>query len=105
MAGNAADLRSQVIAAAAGLNAGAAINADLIAADTEAALTAYRQMLATAFEAPAWEERYRSRPTVWSGRPNPSWSPRPPTSSRGGRWTWAAARAPTRCGWPSAGGG
>ncbi|MBM0234970.1 NAD(P)/FAD-dependent oxidoreductase [Micromonospora sp. STR1_7] len=72
VAGNVADIRGQVIAsAAAGLTAGAAINADLIAEDTRAAVTAYRRMIATAFEEPAWEERYRSKPAVWSGRPNP----------------------------------
>ncbi|MFC4017755.1 FAD-dependent oxidoreductase [Micromonospora sp. GCM10011542] len=72
VAGNVADVRGQVIAAAAaGLAAGAAINADLIAEETRAAVDAYRQMIATAFEEPAWEERYRSKPVVWSGRPNP----------------------------------
>ncbi|KAB1941393.1 NAD(P)/FAD-dependent oxidoreductase [Micromonospora sp. ALFpr18c] len=72
VAGNVADIRGQVItSAAAGLTAGAAINADLIAEDTRAAVTAYRQMVATTFEQPAWEERYRSKPAVWSGRPNP----------------------------------
>ncbi|MEV7327771.1 bifunctional NAD(P)/FAD-dependent oxidoreductase/class I SAM-dependent methyltransferase [Micromonospora sp. NPDC093244] len=72
VAGNVADIRGQVIAsAAAGLTAGAAINADLIAEDTRAAVSAYREMVATAFEEPAWEERYLSKPAVWSGRPNP----------------------------------
>ncbi|QIN77903.1 FAD-binding protein [Rubrobacter marinus] len=43
VAGNAADLAAQVIsAAAAGVRAGAAINADLIAEETEHAVTAYR---------------------------------------------------------------
>ncbi|MET8320885.1 bifunctional NAD(P)/FAD-dependent oxidoreductase/class I SAM-dependent methyltransferase [Micromonospora sp. NPDC005189] len=72
VAGNVADLRGQVItSAAAGLNAGAAINADLIAEETRDAVAAYRQLVATTFEEPAWEERYQSRPAVWSGRPNP----------------------------------
>ncbi|MGI5520496.1 FAD-dependent oxidoreductase [Micromonospora sp. CA-259024] len=72
VAGNLADIRGQVISsAAAGLTAGAAINADLIAEETRGAVTAYRQLVATAFEEPAWEERYQSRPAVWSGRPNP----------------------------------
>ncbi|WP_204940402.1 FAD-dependent oxidoreductase [Micromonospora luteifusca] len=72
VAGNVTDLRGQVItSAAAGLTAGAAINADLIAEETRAAVDAYRQLVATAFEEPAWEERYQSRPAVWSGRPNP----------------------------------
>jgi thioredoxin reductase len=44
VAGNVADLRSQVIsAAAAGLNAAAAINADLIGEDTREAVAAYRR--------------------------------------------------------------
>jgi thioredoxin reductase len=43
VAGNVTDLRAQVIgAAAAGLNTGAAINADLIAEDTADAVAAYR---------------------------------------------------------------
>jgi thioredoxin reductase len=43
VAGNVADLRAQVIsAAAAGLTAGAAVNADLIAEDTRHAVAAYR---------------------------------------------------------------
>nr|WP_030491471.1 bifunctional NAD(P)/FAD-dependent oxidoreductase/class I SAM-dependent methyltransferase [Micromonospora chokoriensis] len=72
VAGNLADLRAQVITSAgAGLNAAAAINADLIAADTRDAVAAYRQLVATTFEEPAWEERYQARPSVWSGRPNP----------------------------------
>ncbi|MEU7923979.1 bifunctional NAD(P)/FAD-dependent oxidoreductase/class I SAM-dependent methyltransferase [Micromonospora sp. NPDC049107] len=72
VAGNVADLRGQVItSAAAGLMAGAAINADLIAEETRDAVTAYRQLVATTFEEPAWEERYLSKPAVWSGRPNP----------------------------------
>ncbi|NJC12503.1 thioredoxin reductase/SAM-dependent methyltransferase [Micromonospora profundi] len=72
VAGNVADFRAQVItSAAAGLTAGAAVNADLIAEDTRDAVTAYRQMLATVMEEPAWEERYQSKPAMWSGRPNP----------------------------------
>lgn len=43
VAGNVADVRAQVIgAAAAGLNAAAAINADLVAEDTRTAVDAYR---------------------------------------------------------------
>jgi alkyl hydroperoxide reductase subunit AhpF len=43
VAGNVADLMAQVVGAAeAGVRAGAAINADLIAEDTERAVTAYR---------------------------------------------------------------
>jgi thioredoxin reductase len=44
VAGNVADLRAQVISsAAAGLNAGAAINADLVAEDARRAVTAHRE--------------------------------------------------------------
>jgi thioredoxin reductase/trans-aconitate methyltransferase len=72
VAGNVADVRAQVItAAAAGLTAGAAINADLVAEETRAAVDGYRHRVSTMFEEAAWEERYRSRQAVWSGRPNP----------------------------------
>lgn len=72
VAGNVADVRAQVItAAAAGLNAGAAINADLIAEETRAAVDAYRHRIDTMFGEAAWEERYRAKPAIWSGRPNP----------------------------------
>ncbi|MBP1160378.1 thioredoxin reductase/SAM-dependent methyltransferase [Rhodococcus sp. PvR044] len=78
-AGNVSDLKAQVIvAAAAGLNAGAAINADLIAEDTRLAVTAHAHSEDPApggpmngFDERAWEERYRSRSGVWSGSPNP----------------------------------
>jgi 2-polyprenyl-3-methyl-5-hydroxy-6-metoxy-1,4-benzoquinol methylase len=72
VAGNVADVRAQVLqAAAAGLNAGAAINADLVAEDTRDAVEDYRQRVSTMFDEAAWEERYRAKPAVWSGRPNP----------------------------------
>jgi thioredoxin reductase/2-polyprenyl-3-methyl-5-hydroxy-6-metoxy-1,4-benzoquinol methylase len=72
VAGNVADVRAQVIvAAAAGLNAAAAINADLVAEDTRTAVSAYRHRVRTMFEQDAWEERYRAKPAIWSGRPNP----------------------------------
>ncbi|MFC0007552.1 FAD-dependent oxidoreductase [Micromonospora siamensis] len=72
VAGNVADLRAQVAtAAAAGMTAGAAINADLVDADTRDAVAAHRRLRATMHERDTWEERYRSRPAVWSGRPNP----------------------------------
>lgn len=49
VAGNVADLRAQVItAAAAGVHAGAAINADLVAEDTRVAVEAHRAAAATA---------------------------------------------------------
>ncbi len=78
-AGNVADLKAQVIvAAAAGLTAGAAINADLIAEDTRLAVAAHLHSEDPAPGGPitvdderAWEERYRSKTGVWSGRPNP----------------------------------
>ncbi|MEV7807619.1 FAD-dependent oxidoreductase [Microbispora sp. NPDC088329] len=72
VAGNVTDVFAQLItAAAAGLAAGAAINRDLVAEDTEQAVDAYRHQVRTMFEEAAWEERYRSRPAIWSGRPNP----------------------------------
>ena len=72
VAGNVTNLGATVVVAAAGGQAaGAAINLDLIAEETRVAVGAYRDRAATMFEADAWEERYRSRPAVWSGRPNP----------------------------------
>jgi SAM-dependent methyltransferase len=67
VAGNVTNPRAQVIvAAAAGLEAGAAINADLVAEDTRLAVERNR-----VFGAEAWEERYRSSGTgIWSGQPN-----------------------------------
>jgi len=60
-----------VSAAAAGLLAAAALNAELVGEDSAAATAAYRQRVTTMFEEAAWEERYRSRPAIWSGNPNP----------------------------------
>ncbi|WP_243709783.1 bifunctional NAD(P)/FAD-dependent oxidoreductase/class I SAM-dependent methyltransferase [Micromonospora sp. 15K316] len=72
VAGNVADVRAQVIsAAAAGLTAAAAINADLVAEETREAVRERRHRVATMFTEQAWEQRYTSRPAVWSGRPNP----------------------------------
>ena len=72
VAGNVSDVRAQMItAAAAGLNAGAAINADLVAEDTRDAVDTYRHRVRTMFDESAWEERYRARPAVWSGNTNP----------------------------------
>src|SRR6266540_4189552 len=59
------------VVVAAGLTAGAAINADLVAEDSRTAVGAYRHRVRTMFEQDAWEERYRTKPAVWSGRPNP----------------------------------
>ncbi len=72
VAGNVANVQAQVItAAAAGLTAGAAINADLIAEETRDSVEAYRERVRGIFEATAWEQRYSERPAVWSGNPNP----------------------------------
>ncbi len=73
VAGNVADIRAQVItAAAAGLNAAAAINADLIAEEIDAAVVAYRHELAHDVRAsrPGRSATAPSR-QVWSGNPNP----------------------------------
>lgn len=67
-----ADVRDHAITAgAAGRRAGAAINADLLAEDVRDAIETYRHQMRTFFERDAWEERYRARPALWSGRPNP----------------------------------
>ena len=67
VAGNASDPRAQVLtSAAAGLQAGAAINADLIAEETRLAVEYDR-----VFGADAWETRYREQESRWSGNPNP----------------------------------
>ncbi|ROT34073.1 FAD-dependent oxidoreductase [Micromonospora sp. HM5-17] len=72
VAGNVADVRAQVLtAAASGLTAAAAINADLVAADTRDAVVEHRRQMQTLLDEAAWEERYRSQPAVWSGNPNP----------------------------------
>jgi 2-polyprenyl-3-methyl-5-hydroxy-6-metoxy-1,4-benzoquinol methylase len=80
VAGNVTDLRAQVISsAAAGLNAAAALNADLIAEDTRTAVAGLRHRAThhdgpttrnTGSDAAAWDERYRSSEGVWSRRPN-----------------------------------
>ena len=72
VAGNVTNLGATVaVAMAAGQTAAAAINMDLIAEDTREAVAGYRQRIATMFSEEAWEERYRGRDAVWSGRPNP----------------------------------
>ena len=69
VAGNVTDVKAQVVtSAAAGLAAGAAINADLVEEDNRRALDAHRYR--TVYSQQAWEERYRSREQAWSGRPN-----------------------------------
>ncbi|MFB9849996.1 FAD-dependent oxidoreductase [Micromonospora andamanensis] len=72
VAGNVTDVTGQVIrAAGAGLTAGAMINMDLVEEDTRDAVAEHRRQRETMFTEAAWEERYRSKPAVWSGRPNP----------------------------------
>ncbi|MFD1939470.1 FAD-dependent oxidoreductase [Nonomuraea mangrovi] len=68
VAGNVTALADQVIgAAAAGVKAGAAINADLIAEETHKAVVAQaRRMPDEAF----WDARYGQSSRVWSGNPN-----------------------------------
>ena len=88
VAGNVADLAEQVIgAAAAGVRAGAAINADLIAEETRRAVSTRRAATtqATAHGGHAghsgtagqdgageefWDARYRESERIWSGEPN-----------------------------------
>ncbi|MFD9732987.1 FAD-dependent oxidoreductase [Umezawaea sp. NPDC059074] len=71
VAGNAADPRAQVVAAAAaGVLTGAAVNSDLITEDTAAAVAALRAEAAPTSEE-FWEARYGSNNRVWSGRANP----------------------------------
>jgi thioredoxin reductase/SAM-dependent methyltransferase len=70
VAGNVADLQAQVISSAsAGLMAGAAINADLVAEDARQAVEAHRKE--QVYGEAAWDERYRSQERHWSGNPNP----------------------------------
>jgi thioredoxin reductase/SAM-dependent methyltransferase len=71
VAGNVTDLRATVVAsAAAAMAAAMAINADLVTADIAAAVEQYRDRRHAMFERTAWEERYQSKPAVWSGNPN-----------------------------------
>ncbi len=70
VAGNVTDLQAQVVScAAAGLAAGAAINADLIAEEARTALDALRYQ--RIYSEQAWDERYLSQAQNWSGNPNP----------------------------------
>ena len=70
VAGNVADPTAQVVvAAASGLTAGAHLTADLAEEDTDRAVAASRQA-AEVHDRAWWEERYRSAPGLWSGRPN-----------------------------------
>jgi len=73
-AGNVADLSAQVSTAIAGGQvAAAAINADLIAEETQQAVTAYRRdgaVLPEQWDQAFWDERYRSKASLWSHEPN-----------------------------------
>ena len=90
VAGNVTDPQATVIAAAAaGVKAGAALNADLIAEETDRAVTALRAGADTeagtgadaiagtgadavdAETARHWDELYQRRERIWSGRANP----------------------------------
>ncbi|TDD13826.1 FAD-dependent oxidoreductase [Nonomuraea diastatica] len=72
VAGNVTNLVEQVIgSAAAGVRAGAAINADLIAEETRQAVAVLRahaggQVSPEEF----WDAFYTERPQIWSGKPN-----------------------------------
>ncbi|MEO7261711.1 MAG: FAD-dependent oxidoreductase [Jatrophihabitantaceae bacterium] len=74
-AGNVADLSAQVCTAAAGgLVAAAAINADLIAEETQQAVIEHREGAALPepqlWDQAFWDERYRSHTSLWSHEPN-----------------------------------
>lgn len=71
VAGNVTNLGATVaVAAAAAQTAAAMINMDLIGEETREAVAGYRRQQETMFEADAWEERYRTRDAIWSGKPN-----------------------------------
>ncbi|MDJ0344416.1 hypothetical protein QMK19_21135 [Streptomyces sp. H10-C2] len=46
-------------------------SAQVVAADTREAVESYREQLRILFEREAWEDRYRARPALRSGRANP----------------------------------
>ncbi len=75
VAGNVADVSSNVLqSAAAGALTGAAINADLVAEDTARAVAAaqvWSHDTPPVMDEAFWDERYRARPKIWSGNPNP----------------------------------
>ncbi|NBE92153.1 methyltransferase domain-containing protein [Nonomuraea sp. KC401] len=72
VAGNVTNLVEQVIgSAAAGVRAGAAINADLIAGETRQAVAVHRAHAAGQIPPEEfWDGFYRERPQIWSGKPN-----------------------------------
>jgi thioredoxin reductase/trans-aconitate methyltransferase len=68
VAGNVAEPMAQVImAAAAGLTAGAALNGELVIRDAAAAAQRHRDHV---WDEHAWDERYLERPQRFSGAPN-----------------------------------
>ncbi len=73
LAGNVTDPMLQVShAAAAGSMAGAHINADLVAEETDRAVAAARHEGGVpVMDRDFWEERYSASDRVWSGEPNP----------------------------------
>ncbi|CAN5764443.1 MAG: FAD-dependent oxidoreductase [Ilumatobacteraceae bacterium] len=74
VAGNVADVFANVLqAAAAGAMTGAGINADLVAEDSARAVSAHvwAQDEPPVMDEAFWEERYRTKPLIWSGQPNP----------------------------------
>lgn len=69
VAGNVTGLADQVIgAAAAGGRAGAMINADMVAEETQRAVEVRRSQAAEDY----WNARYRESERIWSGDPNPA---------------------------------
>ncbi|UKD54813.1 NAD(P)/FAD-dependent oxidoreductase [Amycolatopsis sp. FU40] len=88
VAGNVTDMRAQVVvSAAAGLMAGAAINGELVEEEAAEAVRLRERPFShemerevaranehhaepPPFDRASWEERYRSRDEMWSGRPN-----------------------------------
>jgi thioredoxin reductase/SAM-dependent methyltransferase len=71
VAGNVTNLGATVaVAAAAGQTAGAMINVDLVEEETRAAVDDYRRRQEAMHEPEAWEERYRTKSSIWSGKPN-----------------------------------
>ncbi|MFB4273225.1 FAD-dependent oxidoreductase [Nonomuraea sp. GTA35] len=80
VAGNVNNVVDQVVSAsAAGVRAGAAINADLVAEEARAAVAARRAAIAAAppghipgevTDEEFWDGRYRQSEKIWSGEPN-----------------------------------
>jgi len=99
VAGNVADIRAQVISAAAsGLAAGAAINNNLIFADAARALRAYRYEHFDSED--AWDQRYADIEQLWSGHPNGALVSEVAGLPPGRASMSGAARGRTPSGWP-----